>query len=587
MAPVISPSVIPFVSAGDLFTRLTTDTSINIRWITAQDPVFYDVQNRPMADLAVRQLILAKSIDNIGLRMSHNYMFPFLITPLLETGSYGNIELPAAWIWDLHVSMPQKWEYVRLAKIIRLNGTNDASGGVYTGTLRLVFTAQVEGSITEVAVFRADYVIDSSLDYQIGRVTVPVTGEEPNTVPASELNTIDGFIEFRTLDTTDSTVQTMLAALAPGAGSGSSGETTVEILDGGNSASDGQSYSLTPISHGTGLLTASAHNMIPVLDSDPNIWLESFNYPFRIGASRQSTTPTSAPVTIPTAIFSEFDICAPVSDQPTGDTSGAYSPVWINRIERLDGAANSLRFYFGTFNIKSGQESTTPVEFAAMTLSRTGTPGMVAEIEAIENLLLDEGSGGTSLAMQGFGRGHAVLSDKWGGSTSEITDFFDSFLSIIDVPPAAIFTDEATHISALGISRSPRNIPDDGQYAALAGSTSRRDTSIPPSSTNFYVNEKDIGRGDMIDFAGSDSPLDVSLRDNPDIQRYGYKGGLISQLVTLIVNSAGTSHTYDTDILPRLTALLGRAPQHGDRWFDGTRIKTLVEIGDDPPVWIA
>jgi hypothetical protein len=584
--PNISPSLIPFIPAGQLFDRLTTDTTLNIRWITAKDPVFYEVENRPIADVTVRQLIIAKAIDNIALRMGHMYLFPFLIVPKLDAGSLGHIELPAAWIWDLHVSLPQKWEYVRLAKIIRLNGSNGGSGGSsgsYTGNLRLIFTAQIRGSITEVAVFRADYQIDSSLTYQVSRVTVPVTGEEPVTVPASETSTIDGFIEFRTLDVTDSTVQTMLNALVPGGGTGSSGLTTVDILDGGNVSGD--SYSLTSFAHGTGLLTSSAYNLIPVLDADPNIWLEAFNYPFRITAPRQSTTPTSAPITIPKAIFSEFDICVPVSDQPTGDTSGAFCPCWVNRIERIDGAANQIKFIFATFNITEDQQSTVPIEFADMTLTRTMTPGTVVEIKAIDDLLMATGSS-ESEQMQGFGRGHAVLSDKWGGSTSEIADFFDAFVPIIDDPPAAIFTDEATHLSSIAVSRSPRNIPTDGQYDALKGTSTRRTSPIVPSDANRYVTEQDGGLGDTVDFSAATSPIPIAQRDNPDINRYGYKGGLVSPLITLVVNSAGTSHNYETDILPRLQALLNRPPRHGDRWLDGTRIKTFVVLDSNPGIWI-
>jgi hypothetical protein len=587
MPPVISPSVIPFIPAGSLFNRLTTDTTFNVRWITEADPVFYEVQNRPCADLDVQLLIVAKAVDNVGLRMSHNYLFPFLIVPKLNSGSLGHIELPAAWIWDLHVSLPQKWEYVRLAKIKRLNGVNGGSAGGYTGQLRLIFTAQIKGSITEVAVFRADFTIDSVLDYQISRIVVPATGEEPVTVAASETSTIDGFIEFRSLDDTDPTVRTMYDALPPGGGSGSSGEMTLEIVDGGapGGSADEQSYSAANFAHGTGLLTSSAYNLIPVLDSNPNIWLESFNYPFRIGASRQSMTPASSPITIPKAIFSEFDICAPVSDQPTGDTSGAFCPVWVNRIERMDGAADSIKFIFATFNITLDQQSTVPVEFAELTLSRSGTPGTVVEIKEVSDLLMATGTS-ASLAMQGFGRGHAVLSDKWGGSTSEIDDFFDAFIPITDSPPAAIYTDEATHLSALAVSRSPRNIPNDGQYEALLGTSARRVTPIVPSDANRFVTEQDSGIGDQVDFSAATSPLPPAKRDNPDINRYGYKGGLVSPLITLVINSAGTVHNYDDDILPRLIAILGRPPQHGDRWLDGTRIKTFVVLDSSPGVWI-
>ena len=131
--PTINPLLIPRISAGNLFDQLTTNTSINIRWVTALDPVFFEAINRPIADVAVRQLIIAKTLDAINLRLSHQALFPFLIPAKVDVGTT-EIELPGSWIWDLHASLPKKWENVRLAKIKRISGTNGVTSG-FTGKL--------------------------------------------------------------------------------------------------------------------------------------------------------------------------------------------------------------------------------------------------------------------------------------------------------------------------------------------------------------------------------------------------------------------------------------------------------------------
>jgi len=64
--PTISSSLIPTIAAGSLFNQLVkTDGNLNVRWLTAQDPVYFEATNRPMADIVVRQLILAKAVDNL------------------------------------------------------------------------------------------------------------------------------------------------------------------------------------------------------------------------------------------------------------------------------------------------------------------------------------------------------------------------------------------------------------------------------------------------------------------------------------------------------------------------------------------
>ena len=63
--PVIDSDLVPCIAPGSLFSRFTSDQQINIRWLVPVDPVVWSVLNRPMADIALRQLILAKTLDSL------------------------------------------------------------------------------------------------------------------------------------------------------------------------------------------------------------------------------------------------------------------------------------------------------------------------------------------------------------------------------------------------------------------------------------------------------------------------------------------------------------------------------------------
>lgn len=567
--PTISDNLVPCINPGSLFNSLTTDDSINVRWLVATDPLYFEVLNRPIADLALRQLILAKTLDTLNLRLGHQALFPFLNQPQVNSGTQ-NVDVPLNWIWDMQLSLPRKWESVKLARVKRLSGSNptDSTSGDYTGLLRLVFVAQTEGTTTEVAVAQADYTINSDLTYQNVRVTIPTTADESNPVPSGETETIDGFITFRTMDTLDAGVQTFLAVVAPptdmttDSGGLFASPRVVEINDSlpGGSGVTGD-FSLLAVSHGTGLLTLSAYNPIPPINSDVTTWINTFNYPFTPSASLQSANVTS--VTIPTGLFKEFEITAPSGDEPTGDVSGTFYPVYISRIERLDAGADNLRFFFSTYNIETA--SIVPVEFASLDLARDGAADTVVSI--VENTDLWVNQTGTDW-FQGFGKGHVVLSDLWGSTGETITNFFDSFIPIIDSPAEAVFAKEATRISSYGISRVPEYAPTAGQAAAARGS---RAGVSDPNSTNRFVVEADQGLGDQVDF-GTSTELDADQREHADIERFGRTGALTHRVVYLVVNASGTID-YDNDLLPRLRILFGRDPAFGDFWWDGTRLK--------------
>ncbi len=570
--PTISPSMVPTKAPGTIFSNLTgADETLNIRWLTAVDPAYFEVLNRPMADITVRQLVIAKAVDALQLRLGHENLFPYLIQPRISSGS-DEVDVPVGWIWDLHASLPKKWENLRLAKIKRIAGTNGTTNG-YTGWLRLIFTANVENSSTEVAVLQVDYQIDSVLTYQPSRLSVVVSPEESAVISDGELETVAGFIIFRTLDTDDETIQSFLDVVAPptditdaDADGYFDAPAIYEITDsspGGESITD--DFSTTALSHGTGLLTDSAWNAIPQLDSDIQSWITSFNYPFDAGATRTSVDS----IIIPNGLFREFDIAVPAGDQPSGDTSGTFYPVWINRIERTGTGGNSLRIFFATYNVTDeeadGSPSTTPVEFATLDLTKTSSPGDIVEIVPLIDLLLQDSVD----FQQHFGRGHVVLSSLWDGTTSDIDDFFAAFDLIANSPADTEYTQSATRLSSFGLSRVPKYVPTIGQARALLGSSARRSTPIVPSIDNRYITEQDQGLGNQIDLEAEDG-----ITSHAAIDRYGYSGSLAHQTIRLVVNAdqLGTDPTfYDTQILPRLRVLFGRDPIFGDEWYNGTR----------------
>jgi hypothetical protein len=560
--PTINPSLVPTVAPGNLFQALTVDTTLNVRWITPTDPVYYEAMNRPMADITLRQLILAKTLDSLSISIGHEAIFPFLIQAYAIDAT-SSAQLPNGWIWDLHMSTPSKWQDVRLAKIKRESGTNPGSTGTYTGTLRLIFTATQIDSTTETAIFYADYVMDSSLTYQRARLTVCTPAEEPVVIDPSESETIKGFITFRTLPQDDAIVQAFYNLVAP-----SSVLPTVYQIQ-NSSPTDLNTYSSSAVSHGTGMLVDSCNNAIPNIESDASSWLNAFNYPFGADASRTSSG--TFVVTIPSGMFREFNIVAPAGDEPTGDTSGTYFPVWISRIQPVGTTNNQLRFFFATHNVTRLSPSPDPVEFARLDLQRTMVAGDIVAIEPISDLLLHVGTD-DELYYQDFGRGHVVLSSEWGPTTTIIDDFFDAFNILIEGQSAA-FLQSTTRLSSFGISRVPRFTPTDGQCRAMAGTTSTLASPIPPSETNRFVSEQDQGLGDTIDLEAQTGIVPVD-----GISRYGNTGGLVRRTVNLCIDytklpedtDTAANAFYEENVLPRLTILLGRSPIWGDEWYNGT-----------------
>lgn len=568
--------MIPTKSPGTLFSALTGgDDTLNVRWLVATDPAMYEVLNRPTADVVVRQLVIAKAVDNLQVRLGHQSMFPFVVQPIVSSVS-AQADVPIGWIWDMHASLPKKWEKVRLAKIKRISGENSTTNG-YTGTLRCIFTSSTEGSDTEVSVLYADYQIESILTYQTARLRAVTSTEEALPIPSGEDETVGGFIMFKTLDANLSDIQDFYNVVAPPTNTTDGNNDGIydypavyEIADmvaGGASVTD--DVFTTTLSHGSGLLTDSAWNAIPELNSDIQSWITAFNYPFDSTVNLRS----GDNISIPKGIFREFDLTAPAGDQPTGDSTGTYYPVWISRIERVDSLSNHLRFYFATYNItdsaSGGTPSTNPVEFASLDLLRTYASGEIIEIVPIDNLLLKTSSNVNY--QQHFGRGHVVLSSLWDNTTTDIADFFDAFLSIVGSPTAeTAYSLVSSRISSFGLSRVPKYVPTIGQARALLGSTSRRSTPIDPSYDNRYVTELDQGVGNQVDLEAQNG-----ITPNSAIDRYGFTGALAHKICRLVIDATqlGTDPAfYDTHVAPRLKVLLGRDPAFGDFWYNGTRL---------------
>jgi len=577
--PTIYPNLIPTVQPGSIFSEFVNNQSYSIRWITKNDPVFFEVANRPIADSAVRQLILAKAVDQINLRLGHQAYYPFIVQPSITSGT-SSVELPISWIWDMNVSIPEKWEDLRLAKIKRMSGENSSgTDNAYSGILRLFFTAM---SSAETYLFYVDYDIASPLSYQQSDIVV-VSDEETPAIISAEYNTIAGQVMFRTLDIDEAETRTFFDAIPP--------SDTTDIDNDGfydnptsyeTTNDDAGVVGASPISHGSGLLTDSAWNRIPDLGASVDAWIEAFNYPFRVTANRESYTIVNfEPITIPSGLFTEFNITAPAGDDKNSNPTGY--PVWVSRIKIGDittSDPNYLTFYFATHNILDSNSSLTPIEFGYLILNQNDSSGTTVPIQSTSNLYGMTGANEDPFNQQ-FGRGHVVLSSKWG--TSEVNDFFDKFPLIVG-DDEAFFVQTNTMLSPFGVDRSPKYAPTKGQNQALYGSTSRFDDPAYPSSNNMFVTELDQGIGNKIDLHSQTNPLNGSpITANDDIDQYGYEGSLLAKKVTMIVNAAGTGHTYELDVLPRLRCLFNREFVHGDLWFDGTRWKRWDSISE---AWI-
>ena len=565
--PNIDSSLIPLVSPGSLFVTLTDNPTISVRWLVPQDPHYFDVYNRPMADITLRQLIIAKSVDQLGLRISSRTTFPFLNSPTVNVAT-NTVTLPLAWLWDMHTTIKDEYENVRLASIQRFAGNNNVTDLDVTGIMRLVFAGNIVGGTSEIGLFYVDYDIGSPLSFQIRSVRPATISEHPNPIPSNESTSIAGFVIFRTLSILDNI--DFFSYIAPPEETELTSTTFVdpniyEISDTppGGSGSQGD-FSFDAMLHGTGLLTASAYNVIPPIGATESTILNALNYPWMQNTNLISTDQYT---TIPALLFSSFIITGPMGNR----NDQIKFPVMLSKIRRLDVNANSLELTFSTNNTIIGSSSTTLIEFAVCIIERNMSPGDIVNIIPLNNLKNVQDSF-SEMFGQNFGSGYAILSSRWQSDPS-ITAFFDSFITLITEPPNRFFS---AQLSELAVHRTPLNIPTIGEALALSGSSSRRQIPLHPSNDNRYVTELDQGLGDKIDFRTISG-----IVDNSDIDPVAYRGSLLTRSFILKVNTANNAgFDYQNDILPRIIHLLGRTPIHGDEWFDGTTFKKYDQLSD-------
>lgn len=60
---VVDPKLVPKIPVGRLFDKMADDQP---RWIVPNDVVMADVSNRPLADMYVHLLSLAKAVDELA-----------------------------------------------------------------------------------------------------------------------------------------------------------------------------------------------------------------------------------------------------------------------------------------------------------------------------------------------------------------------------------------------------------------------------------------------------------------------------------------------------------------------------------------
>jgi len=252
--PNFNSGLVPTITPGTIFDRFLSDETINIRWLTALDPAYFEAINRPMADITLRQLIIAKALDTQNAKLGAASIFPFLITPQVTNGS-SSVELPVRLFWDMHVSIPGRWRNLRLARVDRISGANNPD---ITGTARFIWAAEDSSDgDTEKALFYADYEIDSDVTYQIAPITLVDSGiANPLTAaPDGQANFIGGLVVFRTGDLDDSTFSSFFEFVGPGT------NFKYEVVD--TDGSEVETFSEFGLSHGRGLMVASAFNVIP------------------------------------------------------------------------------------------------------------------------------------------------------------------------------------------------------------------------------------------------------------------------------------------------------------------------------------
>lgn len=555
---MINPNTIPNVVPGQLLSTLTTDDDLSVRYHYIGEPIHYGILNRPLTDLEYRNLILARSIDQLQAAYGSTVNYPFLNTPYITNG-VSNIKIPTGLLWDVALSIPESWSNVRLFGVQRISGEN-AGTGEYTGTIRLLLSAAPVGTDTEHIIRSYDLDLETILSYTITSGEEVTASNAGTVLPALDRSKFFGYVVLTSPDYTSQEWIDFLEFVMPpnDTTTNSSGEyvnpALYEVVDSEAGSTNGTNdFDDDVISHGTGILAQSTISYIPGRTILSEAVFAAVNYPFGLNASRTNVDN----VEIPLGIFSELSIIAPDNDGGSTDY-----PVWVSRIRKL--ATNSIEMIFSTYPIVGTNQP--PVEFSKITLDSTMTTDTMVKMVPTNNLYgtTDENFN------QNFGLGHVILGDMWSSGDNRKTSFFNKTNALTGTDPITNFTMPQTRLSAFAVSRTPSYTPTLGQAGAMRGSSARKQAPQHPSINNRYVTENDYGIRSQIDLnAVPNIPTHVA------IERYGYIGGSAPRTFSLCIDRSLVSDDfedyYTVHILPRMRAILGSDPEFGDVWYDGTR----------------
>ena len=568
---MIDPNTVPTIVPGQLLNTLTNNDNLSVRYHFIDEPVHFAILNRPLTDLEYRNLILARSIDQLQAAYGSTINYPFLNVPYVTDGTT-SVRVPTGLLWDITFSIPEGWSNVRLFGVQRVSGEN-AGTGDYTGTIRLLFSAAPQGTDTEHIVKSYDLDLESVLSYSISPGEEVLSSSVGTVLPALDRSKFVGYATLLSPDLSSQEWVDFLDFVAPPGDdtTGSNGEyitpATYEVVDSeAGSESGTNDFDADSISHGTGMLAQSAINYIPGRTVQAEAVLSAINYPFTASSTRLNADNIELPV----GLFSELSIIAPDND----GTSSDY-PVWISKIRKL--SSTSFELIFSTYPIVGVSQP--PVEFSKVTLSSTMTSNTLVVITPTSNLY---GTSDTNFS-QNFGTGHVVLGDMWSSGDGRKTTFINKIVALTGTDPTSTYTVAQSKLSAHAVSRVPSYTPTLGQAGALRGSSARKQTPVHPTIDNRYVTESDYGIRSQIDLHAVSG-----ITEQASIERYGYLGGSASRTFSLCLDRSLISDDfedfYTVHILPRMKAILGdpEGPAMGDRWFDGTRFWTYTGS-----VWLA
>lgn len=247
--PSINPALIPSITGKNLFQALTEQEQINIRWMTNEDKVYFNHINRPMADLAVRQLIIAKSIVEFSLDVAAAGRFPFLLNPVIVDGA-SEVDVPDGLVNDFNIIHSLDASNMRLGRIDLLS--SDMDGDDFAGKLRLIFVVTQDDE--DKGLGYVEYDAASTLSFQRATFNVITDGSlgfEPLGINPSS---VTARVVLKTLDASDINIEEFYDFILDGSG---------QYLLKDSTPTDELSTFSETVSMGTGLLRETVIHRLP------------------------------------------------------------------------------------------------------------------------------------------------------------------------------------------------------------------------------------------------------------------------------------------------------------------------------------